>query len=300
MADEDTTNPVDGGEPTDAEAKLAAQVTTIGDNPTEEPADEPAAPPAAAPAEEAPPAQADEPTPAAPASAAPAPAEEPAPVASPPPAAPAKPEPPKDFGAAFEELQKRYDDGDIESSEFSKGMRELSREEASYTARVTIWEENQRTAAQQAANSFNEAALAWETANKDFMANPLRAQQMQQALELYAAAEPGLTHEDLLAKAAKAAFEAFNWTPAATTAAQDAADAIARATAARAPKPVPATLGTAPAAAVTQGAGNAAFAELDGKSIGELEDAMAHMSPAQREAYLRASPGSDSTGHEMP
>jgi hypothetical protein len=299
MADEDTTNPVDGGEPTDAEAKLAAQVTTIGDNPSEEPAED-VTPPAAAPA-------ADTTVPAEPAdtpAAAPAPAPEPAAPAPavPPPSAPAKPEPPKDFSAAFDDLQKRYDDGDIDSTEYANATRELSREEAGYTARVTIWEENQRTAAQQAANSFNEAAFAWESANKEFMANPLRRKQMQEAVDHFAAAEPGLSNEQLLTKAANAAFEAFNWQPVAPAAANapNQATAIAAATAARAPKPVPATLANAPAAAVTQGGGNAVFDELDGKSIGDLEDAMARMTPAQREDYLRAAPGSTSTGHETP
>ncbi|CAM5592381.1 hypothetical protein RLIN73S_02746 [Rhodanobacter lindaniclasticus] len=168
---------------------------------------------------------------------------------------------------------------------------------------MTIWEENQRTAAQQAANSFNEAAVAWESANKEFMANPLRAKQMQEAVELFAAAEPGLSNEQaLLAKAAAATFEAFNWQPATQAAPNtlDPAAAIAAATAARAPDPVPATLANAPAAAVTQGGGNAVFDDLDGKAIGDLEDAMARMSPAQREDYLRAAPGSTSTGHETP
>lgn len=45
-----------------------------------------------------------------------------------------------------------------------------------------------------------------------------------------------------------------------------------------------------------RGGGNAAFSELDGKDINTLEDAVARMSPQQREAYLLDAPGAKATG----
>ena len=299
---------VDGGAPTDEEARLAAQVDTIGDNPQSEPD---AAPPAkddaqgedaaaAAPAPAAPAAAAED---AAPPASAPAPApaaaaaEPAAPAAAPPPALPPRPESPKDFKAELDALQKQYDDGDIDSADFQGKQRELFREEARYEARVALYDERVQTATQDAQTAWNQAAVAWEQAHADYMANPLRADAMQKALALVDQQQPGLAPAKLFEAAQKIAFEAYNWAtqaPAAAEGGVDAAAAIAAAIKAREGKPVPQTLASAPAAAQIETRGNASYAELDSRDISDLEDALARMTPAQQEAFLRDAPGANS------
>jgi hypothetical protein len=312
-----TGEPVIGGEATPEEARLSAQVDTIGENPTEEPAAAPAptpapaatpAPsPAAAPApseagdSDDAPAQGEEPA------AAPAPAPTPAPAPAPAAAAPyvaevapEKPAPPKDFDAESSALFKQWDSGDLSGEEYQKQLRTLQKEEAAYTARVAVWEDRQQTALQRAATDFNAVALQWEQQHTDFMSNPLRAQQMQMAIETIDQQTQGqLPPAELFAKAEKAVFEAFNYTPPAAAqapSAEDAAAAIAKATQARQPKPTPTTLATAPAAAALEQPGNAQYASLDQQDISSMEDAIARLSPAQLESYLHDAPGSTSTG----
>lgn len=295
---------VDGGAPTDEEARLAAQVDTIGDDPQSEPEDTAAAP---APA----PGAADDDAAAAavaevvdtPAAAAPAPVPtptEPAAVDEPAPtqvAAPARPEPPKDFQAELDSLQKQYDDGDLDGADFQAKQRDLMREEARFEARLALHDERVQDAARDAETAWNTAAVGWEKANTEFMANPLRAAAMQQALALTDKNQPGLPPAKLFETAQKIAFEAYNWQakadPAPDAGAPDGQAVIDAALRAREGKPVPQTLGTAPAAAQIETRGNAAFSELDGRDISDLEDALARMTPAQQEAYLRDAPGAN-------
>jgi len=300
MADEQTQTPpsiVDGGVPTDEESRLAAQVNTIGENPLEEPAAEVTPPaakeatPAAAapPAEEPPAAAAAEPAaPAAPAAAPPAPEV----VAAPPP-----PQPPRDFDADYAENQRKFDDGEIDGEEYQKTLRTLTKEEAQFTARLEIWNERQASAEQQAEREFAAVSLQWEKDNAEFMSNPLRAQQMQQAINVVAQKTPGLSPADLFDQAAKIAFEAYGFQPKAAVPAVDQAKALAEAVAKRTPAGVPPTLASSPAAsAIEAPPGTSAFASLDAKDISSLEDAVARMTPEQRDAYLRDTPGSNSTG----
>lgn len=316
-----------GGQPTDLEALLAAQVDTIGDNPTVDPGT------AAAPAGEKgapavvtdPPAPAVPAVPATPAGETPAAAPSPAPAAAPAPAAevvdpvpaaappaptpavaapapaPAPPVPPKDFDAAYAAIQKSYDDGELDSGEFQAQTRALTKEETTFNTRLAMWEENVARTQQAAAQDFNSAALAWEKSNADFMSNPLRRDSMQRAIAVLDQETGGkLTPSELIERAGKAAFEAFGYKPAEPVAAMPAVDeaaAIAAATAARKAPPVPTTLGNAPSAgAIDRGGGSALFAELDGKDINTLEDIVARMGPKEREDYLRDAPGAKSTG----
>jgi len=305
---------LDGGAPTAQEALLASQLEGLGDNPTEEPvvpAAAPAATPAAAPAATPAAAPAAEGAVAAPASAAPAAAEvddavaapaaaaPAAAPAAPPPVVAAKPEPPKDFETEFTKLQQLYDDGEIDGAKFQADQRALVREEGAYTARVTLWEERQNAAVLAATNDFSTTALAWEKEHADFMSNPLRAQQMQSAIQLIDAQTKGsLPAAELFDRAAKATFEAFGYMPP-KPAAQTVVDAktkVAEAVAARQPTPVPQTLANASEAApIEPGARNATFENLDGMNISDLEDALARMTPAQVEAYTRNAPGANST-----
>lgn len=291
-------SPVDGGTPTAAEAQLAAELLELGDEaaaPATAPADDAAAAPAPAPADDA---SAAAPVPApvepAPAELTPDPAALAAAEASRVIASGALPQPPKDFDAAYEALQAKYDAGEIDGLQFQREQRALSREEGAWTARVAIWQEQQQSAVQRAETDFNTAALAWEAANKEFMANPLRAQAMQQAIAAVDQQQPGLAPADLLGAAQKIAFEAFGYAPAAPA---DAAAKLAAATAARAPAKVPQTLASAAAAAPIEAASsNATFATLDGRDISSLEDSLARMSDSQIDAYLRDAPGANTAG----
>jgi hypothetical protein len=205
--------------------------------------------------------------------------------------------PPRDFDAAFAEVQRQFDEGEIDGDKFQKDTRAITKEEAQFTARMTVWEENQQTAAEQSASDFNAAAVTWEKANADFMANPLRAQAMQQAINAVAAKSPSLAPSALFTAAAKVAFEAFGYTPPAAAEPVAEAAAIAAATAARKPTGVPVTLASAPAAAPIEApATNSAYDALDSKDIDSLEDAVARMSPDQLDAYLGSAPGAKSTG----
>lgn len=286
----DTNNQVDGGTPTPMEEKLAAELETLGDAPApEEPvAAAPAPAPVADPAADAAAAAAAAAEAAAAAATAPAPA--PAPIvisATPPP-------PPKDFDKEFETLQTRYDNGDIDGTQYQRESRALTREEGAWTADVRIWNEKQASAVQQVQNDFNSAALSWEDQHKDFMSNPLRANQMQIALQLVEKNTPGLAPSALFAQAQKIAFEAMNYTP---PAAADPAAAVAAATRARQAGQVPPTLAASPAAApIEQPNVNAGFASLDAKDINSLENDIARMNPQQLDAYLREAPGSTTTG----
>lgn len=303
MADEQNQTPpsiVDGGIPTDEEARLAAQVDTIGENPQEEPA---AATAAAASAEAvAKPDAATDPVadtpPAAPAAeaaaATPAPAPAPAVVEA---AIPPQPQPPRDFDADIAENQRRFDEGEIEGEEYQKALRALTKEEAQFTARLEIWNERQQSAEQLAEREFAAVSLQWEKDNAEFMSNPLRAQQMQQAINVVAQKTPGLSPADLFDQAAKIAFEAYGFQPKAAVTPADQAKALADAVAKRTPAGVPPTLASSPAAsAIEAPPGTSAFASLDAKDISSLEDAVARMTPEQRDAYLRDAPGSTSTG----
>lgn len=312
MADDNNTatpeNLVDGGAPTDEEARLAAQLGTIGDNPSEDPDDVPAADAAAAGGGDA--AADDHAGAASEAGASDKRAAEtttaaeaaPATTAAPHPVVPASaPEPPRDFEAAFNANQEQFDRGEIDAETFQKTMRDLSREESGYLARVEIFNERMQTAARAAEADFAAVALAWEAKNKAFMDNPLYAQAMQQAIAAVDQREPGLAAADLLVKAEKAAFEFTRYTPPVdTTAADEAArkaKSIADAAATRKPGKVPATLSSAPTAAhVDAPVGNSAYAQMDSLGIDDLENQLARMSPDQVEAYLRDAPGANATG----
>lgn len=345
MADEPNTlpSPVDGGEPLDLEAKLAAQVNTIGDDPKVEPTEVPpggvvativapgvaaaaaggaeagtttaaagngdgtvtgavAQPPGAA--GDTPPVDPAVAAAAAAAAAEAAKAADAAAVAAaaaavaPPARLDPRPDAPKDFEAEFAALQKKYDDGEIDSADFQTAQRTLSREEGAFTARVTIWEDRQQTAQAVAAQDFNAAAAAWEKEHSAFMQNPIRRDAMQRALADVDASTGGkLAPAELIKRAGDVAFEAFGYVPPTPVAGTDATAAIAASLAARAPGRVPQTLASAPAAApIEKGSGNALYAELDAKGIDDLENAMARMTEAQKDAYLRDAPGSTSTG----
>lgn len=219
----------------------------------------------------------------------------PAPAAAPVPVIPPAPEAPKDFDAEFASLQKRYDDGDLTTEEYVSSTRQLSTEQASFIAAKAVHDAKVAEVQAIAGQQWNEVAAAWEARNAEFLSNPLRRAAMQQAIAAEDQATGGtLSPADLFARAQKTAFDAFGWKV------QDAGAAVQKAVADRVPdlKNVGPNLGSAPAAALSEERGNAAFSHLDTMSIDQLEDELARMNHAQREAYLMDSPGAKSTGRE--
>lgn len=286
-------NNVNGGDPTPEEARLAGELETLGDDKeAEQPdGDDAGADDAGKEGDDAakddagvdaPPEE-----PAAPAPSAVPPASPPAP---PPPEAPA---PARDFDVATKEIKAKYDAGDLDDDEYLAEQRKIGREEAGFIARQAIFEDRQQAAVERAQHDFVEAARTWESANKDFMGNVLRAQAMQSAIAAIDQRTPGLPPAELLKQAASEAFDAFGYKPpAAAGDPAEAKKAIAAAAAARRPGAVPPTLGGAPTAgAVDAEPGNTAFAALDALGIDDLENRLAHMSAADQERYLRDSPG---------
>lgn len=291
-----TDNLIDGGTPTPQEAALTQELANENEgSPTATPAPAPAA---AAPA----PAPVDPAAAAAVVDTTQSPAPAPAPAAPDPTAAVAQaasqalistpPAPPKDFDAEYASLQQRYDAGEVDAVAYQKELRALTREESSWTTKLEIWQHNQASVVERAQSDFNTVALEWESRNQAFMANPLQAKAMQDAIAIVDQQSPGLAPHELISRAEKIAFEAYRWNPGA-----DSQAAVAAAVQARTPAPTPATLAAAPAAApIDPPQANAQFAGLDALDINQLENALAAMPAAQREAYLRSSPGSNATG----
>jgi hypothetical protein len=219
----------------------------------------------------------------------------PAPAAAPAPVLPPAPESPKDFEAEAANLQKQYDDGDLTTEEYVKQNRELSNQQAQFIAQKAVHDAKVAEVQAIAGQQWNDVASAWEARNAEFLSNPLRRAAMQQAIAAEDQATGGtLSPADLFARAQKTAFDAFGWKV------QDAGAAVQKAIADRVPdlKGVGPNLGSAPAAALSEERGNAAFSHLDNMSIDQLEDELARMNPAQRDAYLADAPGAKSTGRE--
>lgn len=219
-------------------------------------------------------------------------------------AKPEAPVAPMDFDAEYKANQEAFDSGEKSADEFQQRVREISKAESGFIARTEIFNERQQTATQKAQDEFTSAASAWEAEHKAFMANPLYAKVMQDAINAVEAQTPGLPPAELMARAEKAAFEFTRWTPpaaddAAKKAAEDEAakrEAIAKAKADRKPGKVPATLGGTPTGAHVDTPTGSAFANLDALDIDTLENEVARMSDAQLEAYLQDAPGAKATG----
>lgn len=222
-------------------------------------------------------------------------------------AAAVKPEPPKDFEAAFKELDQKRDDEDLGESEYRRALTDLVREEANYNASVQVWEiaqaqrnENAEAARVRAENAWNTAALKWENENTDFMANPLRQQHMQQAINFVISqnrTEGKIESPDMvLQRAAEIAYDYTGYTKPAPNPDKDPKTEIGKAVGDRRPTDVPATLGDVPNAGNDPIKGNEAFANLDHLSIEELEETVQNMTGSQLEKYLRDAPGAKSNG----
>lgn len=275
------------------EAEIAAiKAEAEGTSPAEEPA--PAAP-------AAPTAEADDPAPAAtatdpdPAPAAAVDTATPDVAVAAAPVAPALlpvPAAPKDFDAAKAELRKQYDDGDLSQDELTDKLVELGEEKAAWVAQKNTIEQinAQRQAEALAAdpNTFENVQARWVTQHADFMANPIRAKAMQDAVVLIDTQTGGkLSSQELLEKASKVAFEAYNYTPPTPAKPGKTAAETARETLeARRPPvdKVPDTIARVPTSTSTEDLGR--FGDLDSAAIPDMERAIAGMRPEEVEKFL--------------
>lgn len=222
-------------------------------------------------------------------------------------AAAKRPDPPKDFEAEFDELEKKLDDGDIDEAEYRKAARKLGQEEADYKVAITTFDIEQRhlqeraqEAQSRSENAWNAAALQWEADNKAFMENPLRAQRMQEAINLVinsnTKAGKVAAPAAVLAEAGRIAFDFVGWQPPAVVDQPDPKAALATATAARKVDTPGQTLGDAPTAGAEPIRGNEQYANLERLGIEELEEVASRMSQAEQEKWLRDAPGASANG----
>ena len=195
------------------------------------------------------------------------------------------PDAPRDWDKERASLRQQYDDGDLSAEELDAARDKLSDERAAWIAEKTLAErENaERTSrAEAAANqSFENAAVAWAKTNAEFNSNPLRHEAMQKAIAAVDVQTGGkLAPADLIKQAEKIAFDAFGWKPAPDTEAARAAALKAR----QGKHDLPTNLGGAPAAGAERGGSD--WADLDAGVVTNMENAIAHMSPAQLDKFL--------------
>lgn len=288
----------DGMELNDAEAELHALPLQDFD---------PAATPAPAVVET--PAPDPDPTPAPPV-VEPAPTPEPAPAPAPAPVAQAPaplfaeaPVATRDFAKDAADLRAKFDAGEVTTEEFVEQSHAITIEQAKFEAQNAIYQaEQKRVADTQAAakaaadEAWNTAALQFETAHADFLKNPLHRNDVETAIRLIDKQTGGtLSPEKLLEEAFKAAYQGrqMEYPKPGATALRDAV-------ASRAPDPrgLPTNLGSAPSAGGEDLRGNETFAALDRLDADQLEDALARLPYAQREAYLADAPGARTSGRD--
>lgn len=128
----------------------------------------------------------------------------------------AAPLPNRDFEAEALALEKKYDDGDIDISEFMREQRKLGVEQAKHEALVTVHQAQVASAMQAAQASWDTQINAWKSQHADFLANPLRAGAVSQLIDTLGA-DPNISDADLIRMVEDAAFEAFNWKQAGNT-----------------------------------------------------------------------------------
>ena len=224
-------------------------------------------------------------------------------------AAPAVEEPgeppaaPEDFASARAKADEDMRNGLLDAVDYQheldrirSGQADHARAVAEYQAAVSAFEQAQAARAE-AAKSAEEAWVsdynAFAKDNAEFMGNPLYVRDMQTVINDLLRTDPSITNADLLSKAYEQVAKYHRYEKPAP-----ANDAIVGALKNRVQERPGQTLGDVPAARSETITGNETFDALDSLPIGELEDALANMSEAQRERYLRAAPGANSTGRD--
>lgn len=210
---------------------------------------------------------------------------------------------PEDFAAARAKADEDMRNGLLDAVDYQheldrirNGQAEHARAVAEYQAAVSAFEQAQAARAE-AAKSAEEAWVADYNAfakdNAHFMANTFYIGKMQERINVILGEEPAINNADLLQKAYDYVAKKYDYEKPAP-----ANDAIVGALKNRVQERPGQTLGDVPAARSETITGNETFDALDNLPIGDLEDALANMSEAQRERYLRAAPGANSTGRD--
>lgn len=219
--------------------------------------------------------------------------------------APVKPEPPMDFDDARKKLNEQFNDGALDSTEYADKRDEITLAQNEYKADLRDYERDQRDFASRVEDAkakvqdaWNAAAYQWEQKNKHFVENPLRVDVMARSIQKVAtdakAAGEFLTHEQLLEKAGQVAMDYCGYTPPVADA-KDGKQEVHDALKNRVPDKTGRTLGDVPNAGTPMSKGNESFQSLDNLGIVDLEEAVQHMTADQTEKYLRDSPGANST-----
>lgn len=218
---------------------------------------------------------------------------------------PAKPEAPMDFTAERARVNSLYtDEGSLDAIGLADERERITLAEIDYKQALREWERVQAEAVdrQNAAikSDWDSAALAFEAANKEFLANPLRHKVMQDAINTVLASGEALNDAQVLDKALAIAVDYTGYAKPAP-AVEDPnkqREAVGDALKQRKPAPATQTLADAPASANERISGTEGFASLDALAIPDLEIAYANMTPAQQEAYLREAPGATANGRD--
>ena len=125
------------------------------------------------------------------------------------------------------------------------------------------------------------------------MADAVHVRDTQTYMDAILKANPDISNAELLAKAYEQAATKHGYTKP-----DGEGDALAKALRERHKEAPGSNLGDVPTARNLTITGNETYTELDGLPIGDLEDVVAAMSPAQLEKYLRAAPGANETGRD--
>ncbi len=141
----------------------------------------------------------------------------------------------RDFAKEKAELREKWDAGEIDTDQYNDLRDALVVQEAKHGAALHFHSLQQATQKQAAEEEWNSAIGAWQTANADFLANPIREKAVNDLLvSLESDPNNKLSNAELIAKVEELAFDAFSWKrePAAGSAAPATPPASPRAVAA--------------------------------------------------------------------
>jgi uncharacterized protein YkwD len=219
--------------------------------------------------------------------------------------APTEPKPAMDFEAERKKVEDRYNEQELsplelvnENRRIDKSERDFERAQDLYNRDKDYYDQAVADRQQKTTLDWNAAALAFERDNKDFLSNPMRHADMERAIGIVAnearAKGEQLTPVAILDRAAKAAKDYSGYKDTAPAAGskplKDEIDA-------RRPSKPARTLGDVPAAAGEAiNDANNPYTAIDKMPIEAAEEAVANMTPAETERFLRSSEGSNSRG----
>jgi hypothetical protein len=204
-----------------------------------------------------------------------------------------------DLTAKWREIKAQHSRGEIDDDEleraeenFENGREAILERKTAHLVNKEVNTRVQERAVAAADTQWNRdwsVFMANET-NAAFIGDHIRKAAYHVTLNDVAAKNPNMPFPDMMKTAMDQTKAAFGIQPDGATAAQER-DKIAAAEAERQRKAgkAPTNVAVAPSAGVARD--NSAEAALDALPISDLEDTLARMTEAQREAYLRSAPG---------